>query len=77
MSVLTGWRKSPGTRLCRIDLQPGEANLARIHHTANLAILEAYSAYNLPIFAALIRYFHATAGYPVRSKWLTAISAGN
>ena len=39
--------------------------------------LEAYSANDLPSVAALIRYFHAAAGYPVRSTWLTAIIAGN
>ena len=42
-----------------------------------MATLEAYSAYNLPSVEALIRYFHAAAGYPVRSTWLTAVSAGN
>ena len=46
-------------------------------NTANMATLEAYSAYDLPSVEALIRYFHAAAGYPVRSTWLTAISAGN
>ena len=39
--------------------------------------LEAYSAYDLPSVEAPIRYFHAAAGYPVRSTWLTAISAAN
>ena len=39
--------------------------------------LKTYSAYDLPSVAALIRYFHAAAGYPVRSTWLPAISAGN
>ena len=39
--------------------------------------LEAYSTHGLPIVEALIRYFHAAAGYPVCSTWLTAISAGN
>ena len=44
---------------------------------ANLATLAAYSAYDLPIVAALICYFHAAAGCPVLSTWLKAISAGN
>ena len=48
-----------------------------MHRTANIATLEAYSAYDLPSVAALIRYFHTAVGYPVRSTWLTAISAGN
>ena len=46
-------------------------------NTANMATLEAYSAYAFPRVEALIRYFHAAEGYPVRSTWLTAISAGN
>ena len=39
--------------------------------------LAAYIAYDLPIIAALIRYFHAVAGYPVRYTWLKAIGTGN
>ena len=46
-------------------------------HNANMTTLEAYSAYDLPSVEALIRYFHATAGYPVRSTWLKDIGAGN
>ena len=42
---------------------------------AKQAILEAYSAYDLPRVAALVRYFHA--GFPVQSTWLNAIGAGN
>ena len=40
-------------------------------------ILVAYSAYDLPIVAALSRYLHAAAGLPVQSIWLKAIGAGN
>ena len=45
-------------------------------HNATLDTLAAYSAYDLPSVAALIHYFHTEAGYPVRSTWLKAISAG-
>ena len=58
-------------------LQPGEANLPKMPHTAHRTTLKSYSAYDLPIVEALIHYFHAAAGYPVRSTWLKAISAGN
>ena len=44
---------------------------------AKQATLAAYSAYDLPSVAALIRYFHAPAGYPVWSTWLKSIGAGN
>ena len=46
-------------------------------NTANMATVEAYSAYELPSVAALIRYFHGAAGYPVYSTWLIAISPGH
>ena len=75
--VLTGWHEASGSQLWRIVLQLGEANLPRMPHNAALATLEAYSAYGLPSVAALIRYFHTTAGYPVQSTWLKAISTGN
>ena len=75
--VLTRWRENSGPRLWIIALQPGEENLPIMHHTENMATLEAYSAYNLPSVAEIIRYFHAATGYPVRSTWLTAISAGS
>ena len=76
MPVLTGWREASGPRLWRMALQPGEANLPRMPHNATLATLAAYSTYDIPSVAALIRYFHAAAGYPVHSTWLKAISAG-
>ena len=77
MPVLTGWRENSGPRLWRIALQPDEEHLPKMPNTAHRTTLEAYSAYDLPSVEALIRYFHAAAGYPVRSTWLTSISAGN
>ena len=77
MPVLTGWRKNSGPQLCRIALQPDEENLPRIPNTSHRTTLEAYSAYDLPSVEALILYFHALTGYPVRSIWLKDISAGN
>ena len=44
---------------------------------ANMATLAAYITYDLPSVAALIIYFYAAAGYPVRSIWLKAINDGN
>ena len=48
-----------------------------MNHDANRSILKAYSAYDLPSVRALIRYFHAAAGYPVRSTWFKSIGSGN
>ena len=39
--------------------------------------LAAFSAYDLPSVEALVRYFHAAAGYTVMDTWLKAIKAGN
>ena len=75
--MLTSWCEATGSRLWRIDLQPGESNLSIMPNDANLATLAAYNAYDLPRVAELIIYFHATAGYPVRSSWLKSIGAGN
>ena len=75
--MFTGWRKASGPRLWRIDLQPREANLPSMPHDVNMATLSAYSAYDLPRVAALIRYFRVAAGCRVWSTWLKAISTGN
>ena len=45
--------------------------------TCQQASLGAYSAYDLPSVAALVRYLHAAAGFPVRDTWLRAIKDGN
>ena len=75
--VLTGWREQSGPRLWRIALQPDETTLPSMPYGSNKTTLQAYSAYDLPSVAALISYFHAAAGYPVRSTWLKTIGPGN
>ena len=75
--VLTGWIEQSGPRLCRIALKPDETTLPSITYDSNKTTLKAYSAYDLPSVRALIRYFHAAAGYPVCSTWLKAIGSGN
>ena len=75
--ILTGWREATGPRLPRIALQPGESKLPSMPNDAKQAPLAASSAYDLPNVADLIRYFHAAAGYPVRSTWIKNIGAGN
>ena len=75
--VLTGWREATGTRLWKISLQLVVSNLPSMPNDAKQATLAAYSAYDLPSISSLIRYFYASAGYPVCSTWLKAIFAGN
>jgi len=38
---------------------------------------EANNAYNLPSTKQSIQYLHAAAGFPMESKWIKAIKAGN
>ena len=76
-AVLTGWCEATGTGLWRIALLSVGSNLPSIPKYDKPTTLAAYSAYDLPIVEALIRYFHTVAGYPVWSSWLKAIGAGN
>ena len=61
-AVLTGWCEATGPRLWRISPIAGESNLPSIPNDAKQATLAAYSAYDLPSIADLIRYFHSVAG---------------
>ena len=84
---LKGWRKNCGARLWRISLRPDLrtdfANCPPCHEDPEAdaqeeeATLEAFSAYDFPSVEALVTYFHAVAGYPVRDTWLKAIKASN
>ncbi|KAL7531241.1 hypothetical protein ACHAWF_011470, partial [Thalassiosira exigua] len=77
--VLSGWRDPEGARLWYFDLLPEEEDLPQptTFEPRNQATLAAYSAYDLPSVQALVRYFHAAAGFPVRDTWLRAIKNGN
>ena len=76
-AVLSGWRESTGPRLWRISLQPGESDHPSMPNDDKQATLAEYSAHDLPSVATFFRYFHAAAGFPVRSTWTKAIGAGN
>ena len=77
---LTGLRELTGAKLWSVSLQselddvkpclPNDAN--PIQETT----LEAYSAYKLPSVEALVRYFHAAAGYPVKDTWRKTTRTG-
>jgi hypothetical protein len=77
--VLPGWREPTGNKLWRMSLLP-YAEGAQIHMDipgVSTASLAAFSAYDLPSVEALVQYFHAAAGNPVKDTWLKAIKAGN
>eukprot|EP00957_Ditylum_brightwellii_P029408 2223112-Ditylum_brightwellii.AAC.1 len=60
-----------------MSLLPSEDDLRPFSstHTVSEASLAVFSAYDLPSVDALVRYFHAAAGFPVRDTWLKAIKA--
>ena len=79
---LKGWRETSGSKLWRISLSPDLANCLPCHEdptddSQEGATLEVFSAYDLPYIEALVIYFHAAAGYPVRDTWLKAVKGGN
>ena len=74
--LITGWRDNNGPKLCNVSLLPNEDD-SLVRNKEEHTMIGVYSAYDLPFFASLVRYFHAYAGYPVRYTWLNAIKAGN
>ena len=84
---LKGWRETSGAKLWRISLRPNlTPDLAKCPPTyedttadsqEKQATLEAFRTYDFPSVEALVIYFHAAAGYPVRDTWLKATKAGN
>ena len=76
-AILTGWREATEPMIWLIDLQPEESNLPAMLNNYKQATLAAYITYDLPSVAALFRYFHAAAEFPVSSAWIKGISAGN
>ena len=81
-TFLTGWRELAGSKLWRISLKPDldateSCSPPNTIGQQQKAALKAYIAYNLPLVEALVGYFHATVGYPVRDMWFEATKAGN
>ena len=76
-TILTGWREEQAPYLWLIALLPDNADIPEVHQDASRVSLVLYRVYDLPSVEALVRYFHAAAGFPVRYTWLDAIKAGN
>ena len=74
--VITWWRDKNGPKLWNISLLPNEDD-SHVSNQEEHTTLGVYSAYDLPSVAALVRYFHAAAGYPGISTWLNSIKASN
>ena len=65
-----------GGRLPNVLAEVEEMPEPRAGPESKTVSLAAFSAYDLPSVAALVRYFHAVAGYPVKDTWLKAIKNG-
>ena len=85
--MLQGWRDNKGAKLWRFSLRPqtattsdtkedGQAFTVVPYAAGNSSDLQAFSAYDSPRVEALLRYFYAAVGFPVKSTWLDAIKAG-
>ena len=76
--ILSGYRdpKVPPA-LWYFNLLPAPKAVPVPVATCHQASLGAYSAYDLPSVAALVRYLHAASGFSVRDTWLWAIKDGN
>ena len=77
--VLKGWQEATGNRLWRMSLLPNAEKVTTETKSPGVTktSLTAYSAYDFLSVEALVRYFHAAVGYPVKDTWLKAIRAGN
>ena len=67
-TILTGWRKKKLPRLWRFTLKKNN-NLITDYTTTNQTTPAEHSAYDLPIIESLVRYMHASSGFPVKSTW--------
>ena len=75
--IISCWRKTTGSKLWRISLNPDQVNLPDIPETSTTSNLQSFSAYDLPSVETLVKYSHAAAGFLVRDTWLKAIKNRN
>ena len=74
--ILQGRREKKLPHLWRFDLKPNDRGKQK-YTTTNQKRPESHSVYDLPSIEAIVRYMHATAGFPVKSTWLKAFKNGN
>ena len=67
-----GGESPPPSKLWRMALVPGDKHVMEDHEGKTVP-LSAFSAYDLSSVEALVRFCHATAGYPVKSLSLIHI----
>ena len=69
--------KGSQARLWQIVFTPKPTELPAMPINAKQNNLRAYSVYDLPSVEDLVQYFHAAAGFPVRTTCLKAIKVGS
>ena len=77
--ITTGWTEYDDPRLWHMYLLTNPEDLTLLSSALDVqeTSLQAFRAYELPSAEALVRYFHAYAGFPVCGTWLKAIKADN
>ena len=67
--IIIGRHEIDGTHLWRISLLPNPEDVHQLSSSpySHKTSLQYFSAYDLPSGEALVRYFHADAGFPVRN----------
>ena len=60
-----------------MSIMPNTVNIPPLPNDHKTTTLQAFSDYYLPSIEALIQYFHADSGFPVRDTWSKDIKAGN
>ena len=74
--IIAGWCETTGPRIWLMSIIPNPLNIPPLPKDHKITTLQAFSAYDLPSVEALIQYFRAASGYPVRDTWLKFIKAG-
>ena len=72
---LQGWREAY-SKLWRFPIDNNNININKDLYK-NTCKFVANSAYDLPSISALIKYHHASAGFPIKNTWCQAIKNGN
>ena len=76
-TILTGWRDPSGPCLWSFSLLPKNTDTPPAVPITTATTADAFSAYDLPSVEALLPFYHASAGFPVKFAWLSGIKAGN
>ena len=75
--ILIGKRDEEGRYRIPLMQQKGQWQPRRPTKRATKFLQEANSVYDLPSTEQAIKWMHAVCGYPVKSTWMKAVSAGN